>query len=161
MSGAGAHLAEFNWGLLRHDWDDPRVAEFVDALDSVNAAASAAEGFVWRLPDEDMEAAQTDPSSPLGAHPLLASTLSVWTDAMRLARFVWGRVHGPYLKRGGLWFEPGDGPRLVMWHVAKGHRPSVAEAAERRERLEAEGEGPVAFGWDFLRQSGQLGGVIA
>ncbi len=34
-------LAEFNVGVLRHDWDDPRVKDFVDGLDLVNGVATA------------------------------------------------------------------------------------------------------------------------
>lgn len=159
MSGA-QHIAQFNWGVLRHDWEDARVADFVNGLDRVNAAAEAAPGFVWRLGDADMEAAQLAPGGALGGNDRLASTLSVWEDARALARFVWGRVHGPYLKRGAEWFAPTQGLRLVMWFVAPGHRPSVAEAAERRRMLEGAGEGAEAFGWDWLRRSGALGGTV-
>ena len=33
------HVAQMNWGVLRADWEDPAVAEFVDNLDRVNAVA--------------------------------------------------------------------------------------------------------------------------
>ena len=32
MHPAANHLAELNFGELRYDWDDPRVAEFVAGL---------------------------------------------------------------------------------------------------------------------------------
>ena len=46
------HLAELNIARLKYDLDDPRVADFVNNLDRVNAVAERSEGFVWRLKDE-------------------------------------------------------------------------------------------------------------
>ena len=46
------HLAQLNVATLRHGIDEPETAEFVNALDPVNAAGEAAEGFVWRLQTE-------------------------------------------------------------------------------------------------------------
>lgn len=101
------HLAEFNIGVLRHDWDDPRIKDFADNLDRVNRLAQRAEGFVWRLPDDEMEAAQTDPAQPLGGNPRTASTLSVWRDAASLDRFVWTTLHRVFYERRAEWFAPG------------------------------------------------------
>jgi hypothetical protein len=42
-------LAQLNIALPREPLDAPLLAEFVAALDPVNASADAAEGFVWRL----------------------------------------------------------------------------------------------------------------
>jgi len=46
-------LAQVNIGRMREPLDSPLLAEFVAALDPVNAAADAAPGFVWRLQTED------------------------------------------------------------------------------------------------------------
>ena len=46
------HLAQINVGRLLHPLDDPRMADFVDNLDKINALAEASDGFVWRLKDE-------------------------------------------------------------------------------------------------------------
>ena len=153
------HLAEFNRGILRHDWDDPRVAEFVDALDRVNAVAQRASGFVWMLGPEEMERAQLAPGGPLGANPRLASTLSVWTDAQALHGFAFQTVHRRFLDRGAEWFLPSAEPRLVVWFVPEGHRPGIAEAAERLAWLVARGETQDAFGWSWLRENGHLAGT--
>ena len=55
---ANHHLAEFNLGVLKYDWDDPRVQGFVDGLDLVNGVAKRSPGFVWMLDEDAMEAAQ-------------------------------------------------------------------------------------------------------
>ncbi len=71
-----SHIAHMNWGILRADWEDPLVAEFVEALDRVNAVAARSPGFVWRMPDDEMEAEQAVVGAiwPPGR---VASTLSV------------------------------------------------------------------------------------
>ena len=145
------HLAEFNRGVLRYDWDDPRIKDFADGLDLVNALAARSPGFVWRLGDDEMEAAQSDPQGPLGGNPRLASTLSVWQDVASLERFVWKTVHKVFYDRRGEWFAPGQGLRLVLWWVPAGHRPTVAEAAERFDRLETSGDSAEAFGWQYAK----------
>lgn len=141
------HLAEFNIGTLRYDWDDPRVADFAGGLDRVNAIAERSPGFVWRMTDAEMESAQLDQDGPLGGDPRTASTLSVWQDVDSLERFVWQTVHKQFYDRKGDWFAPGQGLRLVLWHVPRGHRPSVAEAKERFDHLQRHGPSDFAFGW--------------
>src|SRR5216110_1823421 len=46
-------LAQVNIGRMREPLDSPLLADFVAALDPVNAAADTAPGFVWRLQTED------------------------------------------------------------------------------------------------------------
>src|SRR5262245_44836510 len=46
------HLAQLNIGRIRHPLDDPRMADFVNNLDRVNAIAEHTPGFVWRLQDD-------------------------------------------------------------------------------------------------------------
>ena len=46
-------LAQVNIGRIREPLDSPLLADFVAGLDSVNAAADAAPGFIWRLQTED------------------------------------------------------------------------------------------------------------
>ncbi|GGF52254.1 hypothetical protein GCM10011319_12160 [Mameliella alba] len=65
----GWHLAEFNIGILRYDWEDPRIAEFSDNLDRVFAVAERSPGYVWHMAEAEMDAAQTDPGGPLGGNP--------------------------------------------------------------------------------------------
>ena len=62
---AGHHLAEFNFGTLRHDWDDPRLADFVAGLEVVYRIAESSPGYGWRLTDEG-PAAQSSPEAGNG-----------------------------------------------------------------------------------------------
>lgn len=68
----GHHLAELNLGILKHDWDDSRVKDFVDGLDLVNGIAQRAPGFVWMMSGAQMEREQLDPKGALGGNPRMA-----------------------------------------------------------------------------------------
>lgn len=43
------------------------------------------------------------------------------------------------------WFEPLEGPSLVLWWIPEGHVPTVEEAKEKLRLLEENGPGPEAF----------------
>lgn len=147
----GCHLAEFNIGTLKYDWDDPQVADFKNNLDRVFALAERSPGYVWHLKEAEMEAAQLDPGGVLGGNPRTASTLSVWRDLASLEHFVWNTLHRRFYDRRAEWYGPGQGLRMVMWWVPEGHRPSVAEAAAKLGQLAEKGDSDGAFGWSHAR----------
>ena len=153
MQPAGHHIAEFNLGILRHDWDDPRIKDFVDGLDLVNGVAMRSPSFVWMLGEDDMDAAQRDPNGVLGGNPRTASTLSIWEDVASLEDFVWNTVHRQFYERRAEWYDAVESLRLVMWWVPEGHRPDLAEAMERFRHLEAHGDSDFAFGWKHLSEA--------
>jgi len=154
MTPSGHHLAELNFGELRHDWDDPRVAEFVAGLDLVNDLATRSPGFVWRLTDEDMNAEQVLDGGAFGGNPRMAATLSVWTDAERLQHFVWNTLHRQFYDKRAQWYDAIGNSNLVMWWVPIGHQPTVAEGLARFARMMGQGPDEMAFGWDWLRAAG-------
>ena len=149
----GHHLAEFNFGTLRHDWDDPRVAGFVAGLDLVNGIAAQSKGFVWRLSDAEMESAQSSPEAVAAGDDRLASTLSVWEDAASLEHFVWNTVHRLFYERKGEWFDAVGSGNLVMWWVPAGHQPTFTEGMERWKHRETHGDSDHAFGWKYLSEA--------
>jgi hypothetical protein len=59
------------------------------------------------------------------------------------------------------WFEPLEGPILVLWWVAVGHKPTVADALERLQHLEQHGPTPHAFTFrtPFPAPDGEAGGI--
>lgn len=145
-------LAELNLGILKHDWDDPRVKGFVDGLDPVNRVAQRSRGFVWMMDSEAMDAAQNDPSGVMGANPRMASTLSVWEDVPSLEHFVWNTVHKRFFDRRAEWYDAVESLRFAMWRVPVGHRPSMTEAMARFRHLETHGDSDWAFGWEHAKQ---------
>lgn len=147
----GHHLAAFNFGTMRYPWDDPRVADFQNALDQVNEIGARSPGFVWRLDDDAMGAAQDDRAGPLADRPNTASTLSVWEGPAQLWHFVENTLHAKFMARRREWFVPGDSGYFVGWWVPVGHRPSVAEGMSRWQDVQAKGDTAAAFGTNGLR----------
>ncbi|MEO0823610.1 MAG: DUF3291 domain-containing protein [Pseudomonadota bacterium] len=146
------HLAELNIGRLRHPLEDPRSADFRNALDRVNGLAERMPGFVWRLVGEGNDATDIAWASD----PKVIVNLSVWEDAETLERFVFDTVHRAFYARRAEWFDAMESHHFVMWWVPAGHRPSLAEAAERLARLDREGPSAEAFGWESLPRADEL-----
>ncbi|MEL6451078.1 MAG: DUF3291 domain-containing protein [Pseudomonadota bacterium] len=156
------HLAEFNIGTLKYDWEDPRVADFRDNLDRVYDIARRSPGYIWHMENEDMEAAQLEAGGPLGANPRTASTLSVWRDVDSFRQFVFHTVHKQFYDRKAEWYDAAaQGTRLVMWWVAPGHIPTVTEAVARLRHLDQHGPSDHAFGWDHLQTRASTGIPVA
>jgi hypothetical protein len=132
-------LAQLNVGRLRAPLDSPILADFVGALDRINALADAAPGFVWRLQDD---AGNATALRPMGEDMLV--NMSVWKDAEALNAFVYRSDHAGVMRRRREWFERIE-LYLVLWWVPQGHRPPIEEALERLEHLRAHGPTPEAF----------------
>ena len=140
------HLAEFNFGTLAYPWGDPRIAGFENAVARVNDIGARSPGFVWRLSDDDMDAAQNDPHGALSNRPNTASTLSVWEDPAALYHFVTRTLHARIMKGAPNWFVAGDSGHLVCWWVVEGSRPTVAEGMARWGVLQKHGPTQSTFG---------------
>jgi hypothetical protein len=135
------HLAQANIGRFRAPIDDPIMEGFRSQLDPINALADSTPGFVWRLQTEDGNATAIRPYDD----QLMAINISVWESLESLQHFVYKSAHVAPLRDRKQWFEPSEGPILVLWWVPAGHIPTVDEAKERLEVLRARGPSPDAF----------------
>src|SRR6516225_402469 len=97
------HLAQINLARLLHPLDDPRIREFVDGLEPINALADAAPGFVWRLKSEGGNA--TDLQHPWSSDPFLLVNMSVWETPDDLKNYVYRSGHLDYYVKRADWFE--------------------------------------------------------
>lgn len=98
-------LAQVNIARLVAPLDDPQLADFVAALEPVNAAADAAPGFLWRLQTDDGDATAVRAFDwDIGDSAGVIVNMSVWRDAEHLAAFVYGELHRQVLKRRREWF---------------------------------------------------------
>lgn len=140
------HIAELNVARLKHDINDPRIADFVNNLNRVNAAAERSDGFIWRLKDE----AGSSVSMTAETDPMVIPNLSVWCDVSSLENFVFKTVHKRFYDRRAEWFEVMDRMHFVMWPVAVGHVPTLEEAWRMLDRYNADGSTDQAFGWDHV-----------
>jgi hypothetical protein len=143
---AAFQLAQVNIGRLVAPLTDPLLAEFVAALDPVNAVADAAPGFVWRMQTEtgnatDIEAFTWDAEESAG----VITNLSVWTDLESLRAFVNADAHRTVLRRRRQWFQPMRDVSLACWWVPTGHRPTTPEAEARVRFLRVHGPTDYAF----------------
>ena len=136
------HLAQLNIGIPRGPLDGPVMKDFMDALDSVNAVADAAPGFVWRL--------QTDEGNATAVRAFdddsLIVNMSVWESLESLRGFVYSsRAHLDVMRRRREFFEQMSELFVVLWWVEAGHVPTIPEAEERLTLLRAIGPSPDAF----------------
>jgi hypothetical protein len=135
------HLAQVNVARMRERLDSPRLAGFVAALDPINALADAAPGFVWRLQTQDGDAT----SIRAFADDLMLVNLSVWETFEALGDFVYRSDHAGVMRRRREWFELMETAYVALWWIEAGRVPTVTEAKERLEHLEANGPTSVAF----------------
>jgi heme-degrading monooxygenase HmoA len=134
-------LAQLNIGVIRGPMDSPIMADFAANLDRINALADRSPGFVWRLQTEDGDATAIRPFD--NANMLV--NMSVWQDLESLKAYVYASAHAEIMRRRRTWFERMNEAYLVLWWVAKGHRPTIAEAIDKLERLRTIGATPEAF----------------
>lgn len=139
-------LAQLNIARVRFPLDDPRMGGFVSQLEAVNAAAEAADGFVWRLRDDG---AGSTSYRILDDDELIVN-LSVWRDLDALRAFVIGHLpHRVALQNRTEWFERPSEAMTVCWPVDDGHLPSVEDAERALLRLRAEGASSSAFPFTY------------
>ena len=135
-----AHLAQLNIATLRHPLDHPATAEFVAGLATVNAAADASQGFVWRLQSDEGDAT----SISVSPDPLTIVNFSVWESLESFREFAYRGVHRDFLRRRAEWFRPGS--RAATWWVPEGSLPTLAEGLARLDFHDRFGPTPYAFG---------------
>jgi hypothetical protein len=134
-------LAQLNIGQPVAPVESEQLADFMAALDPINAIADRSPGFIWRL--------QTDAGNATEIHCFdddrLIVNMSVWASLEALAEFVYRSDHVAVMRRRREWFEPMAVAYTVLWWVPAGHRPSIREAEGRLVNLRTNGPSPRAF----------------
>ncbi|WP_457031612.1 DUF3291 domain-containing protein [Kitasatospora sp. P5_F3] len=133
-------LAQINISRLLFPIDGPELADFVTALDPVNALAESAEGFVWRLADS-----ATDGTVRIFEDDWLIVNMSVWRGPDALETFVYSPEHIAVLRRRREWFARVGEAMTALWWVPAGHLPTVAEAERKLVELRAKGPSAEVF----------------
>ncbi|MEM7745071.1 MAG: DUF3291 domain-containing protein [Pseudomonadota bacterium] len=152
MQPEGHHLAELNIGRLVAEPGDPRIAEFMGALDRINGMGKRMPGFVWMMEGSGAPGTGNTENS-IGDDPQFVANLTVWEDVETLEAFVWNTVHRQFYERREEWFDVLGDMHFVMWWVPAGHRPTLDEALARLEHLKTHGPSDHAFGWDYLPEA--------
>jgi heme-degrading monooxygenase HmoA len=150
------HLAQVNIGRFRLPVEHPANADFMNALDHVNALAEASPGFVWRLKGEGNNATDLKPYDD----PHIAVNMSVWESVDALAAFVYRNMdHRGVMRRRREWFE--EMPvYMALWWVPAGTTPTVEDAKQKLALLEQ--HGPTGDAFTFRQPfAPPLGGNVA
>lgn len=134
------HLAQLNIAQLLAPIDSPQLKDFVDNLERINALAEQSEGFIWRLQTEEGDATAL---RPFGEEVIV--NLSVWENVEVLHQFVYRTAHAPIMSRRREWFARMANAYMVLWWIPEGHQPSVEEAKQRLDLLQAQGASAQAF----------------
>ncbi|MEZ0609848.1 DUF3291 domain-containing protein [Fibrella sp. WM1] len=135
------HLAQINIARLLEPLDSPLIADFVANLDPINTLAEQSPGFVWRLKDDTNNATDFRPFGD----DLLIVNMSVWEDIDTLRAFAFQTAHSDIMKRRREWFSRFPTAYLALWWIPEGHVPTIDEAKERLQSLDAHGDTPFAF----------------
>jgi hypothetical protein len=152
MQPAGHQLAELNVGRLLAPTDDPRVADFMAALDRVNGLGKRMPGFVWMM-EGSGEPGTGNTETKIGGDPQFVSNLTVWENVANLETFVWNTIHRAFYDRRSEWFEVLGRMHFVMWWVPVGHRPTLDEGLAKLDQLRENGPGEAAFDWAWLKEA--------
>ena len=131
-------LAQANVARLRAPVGSPLVAEFVAAVDRINALAERSAGFVWRHHADGGHVVT-------GAGELVVINLSVWQSYAHLHEFVYRSGHAEFVRRRSEWFDRMAGPTTVLWWVRSGVQPTLADAQARLRHVGRYGPLPAAF----------------
>ena len=114
---SGHHLAQINVARLLAPLEAPETAGFVAALDSVNARADEAPGFVWRLQTDDGNATAVRAFDD----PLVIVNVSVWESIEALEAFAYrDEGHRAVLRSRREWFERPVEAHTALWWIPQG-----------------------------------------
>lgn len=135
-----------NIARLAAPLNSSRLADFVAALDEVNAQADAAPGFRWRLADDSGNATGIPAFAWDGEDSAgVIVNLSTWSSVEALKAYMYGGRHVEIMRRRREWFHKADQATTALWWVPVGHRPSTEEAEQRLLHLRTHGATPYAF----------------
>ena len=136
------YLAQINVGRFRYLREDVANADFMAALDPVNAQADGAPGFVWRLVGDGNDATDLVPDE---GDPQLLLNMSVWVSVEALTSFVYQNAdHLTIMRRRKEWFEHIE-IFQALWWVPASYIPSVAEGMAALAHLRDHGPTQSAF----------------
>ncbi len=112
-------LAQLNIGRLAAPLEAPAIADFVAALDAINALADAAPGFVWRFQTASGDATSVRPYDD----DRIIVNVSLWQSMDALHQYVYRSGHADVLAMRREWFT-----RMADAFTFKQHFPPPTAA---------------------------------
>ncbi|MGE8533294.1 DUF3291 domain-containing protein [Chryseobacterium sp. R2ACT005] len=140
-------LAQINVARMKGvNIEDPVMNEFVSHFDSVNQLAEESDGFIWRLKDEDNNAASFNPFND----EQIIINLSVWRNIETLEYYTYKTFHVDFLKRRKEWFQKYGKAFYALWWIKDSEYPDITEAVKRLEYLQENGPSSYAFNFQSV-----------
>ena len=142
------HLAQANIAWMHGALHEPVMSGLASRVDEIYRLAEASPGFVWRLPDSE---ATHDALSPFetdfpGFHrDRFFYNMSVWESLEDLRNYTLYSAHAELLNERHQWVDSIVGASVALWWIPAGHRPDIAESAERLRSVRDRGPTPHAF----------------
>jgi len=140
------HIAQMNIATALYPLEDPRIAEFVAALEGVNALAERSPGFVWRLKSDQGNATDIKVTDD----PNTIVNMTVWESVEALFDFVYKSAHRLVMARRREWFDRPVRAYQVLWWMPAGSVPTVEEGLARLTHLDV--HGPTAHAFTFKQK---------
>ncbi len=137
-------LAQLNIAEGVISMDDPKMLPFTGRIDAINAMADRADGFIWRLTDED-EDVDGALSLRLPGDDQTLVNMSVWRDMESLFGFVYKTAHAKVMVANRENFIDMPKQHMVLWWVEDGHIPTLTEAKAKLDAIRANGPSPQGF----------------
>lgn len=134
------HLAQVNIAKRLAPMDDPIMLDFINKVESINEIADLAEGFVWRMKDEDK-----DLGAQIFQDDTLLINISVWKNLESLFNYTYHSGHIDVFKRKKEWFSKIKMMHMAFWYVPKGYKPTFQDAKNRLNYIDKNGPSPYAF----------------
>jgi hypothetical protein len=145
---ANVHLAQVNIAWMHGAIDDPVMAVLASRMGEINRVAEESPGFVWRLPAPDVTHDALEPFSadfPGFHRERFFYNMSVWETLEDLRAYTFHSAHAELLNERHQWVDHIAGASVALWWIPIGHRPSIAESAERLRSVRSLGPTPYAF----------------
>lgn len=134
------HLAQVNIAKRLAPMDDPVMQDFINNVERINTIADKAEGFIWRMQDEDKELAVE-----IFQDDALLINISVWKNLESLFDYTYKSGHIEVFKRKKEWFRKMKMVHMAFWYVPEGYVPTFKDAKNRLDYLNKYGDTPYAF----------------
>lgn len=142
------HLAQANIAWMHGALHDSVMSGLAGRVDEINRLAEESRGFVWRLPasEQTPDALQPFEMDFPGFHrDRFFYNMSVWETFEDLRDYTFYSAHAELLNDRHQWVDSIVGASVALWWIPSGHRPTIAESAERLRSVRQRGPTPYAF----------------
>ena len=142
------HLVQINVAQMKYDMMSAEMSGFTHNLVRINKLAEESPGFIWRLKDEDADAANAE--QLFGNDKIV--NMSVWENVEALRQFVFYTDHINIMNQRKQWFHKIPEAYAALWWIDAGTIPTLQQAKQKLTLLEE--SGPIAEAFTFKRLFG-------